>query len=410
MQFHHAKLANGLQIAGETNPQARSVAIGFFVKTGARDESPEVSGVTHFLEHMIFKGTERRDALKVNRDFDAIGSHPNAYTSEENTVFHASCLPEYLPAAVEILADVLRPSLRVEDFDLEKQVILEEIGMYYDQPSYSVYEAAKAAFFRGHPLGASVLGTPESITALSRQQMYDYFARRYVAGNITVIVAGNFDWDRLVELVQAQCGHWSNGPAERATPPWSGRADFQVICRETTAQEHAFLISPGPPANSDQRYAAEVLATVVGDDTGSRLYWALEDPGLLDAANMDFHEYEGAGAFYTYLSGEPENFQKSLKLAREVLGEVQRQGPKPNELATAKSKITSRIVRASEKPMGRMQALGYYWTYLKKYRTVDEELSSVEAVSIDSIRRLLDDYPLDRLTVTALGPLTEVSP
>lgn len=408
MQFHHTQLPNGLQIVGETNPANRSVAVGFFVKTGARDETPEVSGVTHFLEHMIFKGTARRDAHAVNRDFDAIGSHPNAYTSEENTVFHATCLPEYLPDAVEILADILRPSLRVEDFDLEKKVILEEIGMYYDQPSYSAYEAAKQAFFAGHPLGGSVLGTPDSITALSRDQMHAYFQRRYVAGNITAVVAGNYDWNQLVEVVTEHCRHWETGPAPRVLPQNTGTTAFQVLPRDQIVQEHAFLMSAGPAADSDHRYAAEVLATVVGDDTGSRLYWALLDPGLVDTASMDFHEYEGTGAFFTYLSGAPADFQESLLIARQVLRDVQGKGITDQELGTAKSKITSRIVRGSEKPMGRMQALGYYWTYLKKYRTVDEELAAIEAVSPDAIRQVLDTYRLDRVAVTALGPLEKL--
>jgi predicted Zn-dependent peptidase len=142
MPFHSQKLANGLQIIGETSPSARSVALGFFVRTGARDETPEVSGVTHFLEHMVFKGTPHRTALDVNLDFDRIGADYNAFTSEENTVFHAAVLPEYVPPAVDILADILRPSLRQEDFDMEKNVIIEEIGMYEDQPMWSAYDHA----------------------------------------------------------------------------------------------------------------------------------------------------------------------------------------------------------------------------------------------------------------------------
>src|SRR5229473_1039384 len=156
MPFHSQKLPNGLQIIGEVLPSSRSVALGFFVRTGARDEAPDESGVTHFLEHMVFKGTPRRTALDVNRDFDRIGAHYNAFTSEENTVFYAAILPEYLPQAVDVLSDILRPSLRVEDFDMEKNVIIEEIGMYEDQPMWSAYDHAKQAFFGEHPLGKSV--------------------------------------------------------------------------------------------------------------------------------------------------------------------------------------------------------------------------------------------------------------
>src|SRR5262249_47422700 len=197
---------------GETSPSARSVALGFFVRTGARDETPGVSGVTHFLEHMVFKGTERRTADDVNRDFDRIGAHYNAYTSEENTVFYAAIIPEYLSQAIDILADILRPSLRVEDFNMEKNVIIEEIGMYDDNPMWSAYDHAKQAYFTGHPLGNSILGTPDSIEALSRDQMYEYFRRRYVAPNVTVVAAGHFEFPQLVELAKERCGAWESGP------------------------------------------------------------------------------------------------------------------------------------------------------------------------------------------------------
>src|SRR6266404_7128192 len=168
MPFHSHTLPNGLQVIAETSPSARSVALGFFVRTGSRDEAEEVSGVTHFLEHMVFKGTPRRTALDVNRDFDRIGADYNAFTSEENTVFHAAVLPEYLPQAVDILADILRPSLREGDFDMEKKVIIEEIGMYDDQPGWCLFDHAKKAFFEAHPLGNSVLGSAVSITNLTR--------------------------------------------------------------------------------------------------------------------------------------------------------------------------------------------------------------------------------------------------
>src|SRR5438034_8314553 len=165
MPFHQHKLANGLTVIGETSPAAKSAAVGFFVRTGSRDEKPEVSGVSHFLEHMVFKGTPRRTAFEVNIDFDRIGANYNAFTSEENTVFYAAVLPEYLPQAVDILADILRPSLRGEDFDMEKKVIIEEIGMYDDQPMWSAYDHAKKLYFAEHALGNSILGTPDSIRA-----------------------------------------------------------------------------------------------------------------------------------------------------------------------------------------------------------------------------------------------------
>jgi predicted Zn-dependent peptidase len=405
VQFHQQQLPNGLQIIGETNLAARSTAVGFFVRTGARDETPDISGVSHFLEHMVFKGTPRRTALDVNRDFDVIGAHYNAYTSEENTVFHAAVLPEYLPQAVDILADILRPSLRVEDFDMEKNVIIEEIGMYDDQPMWSAYDAAKQAFFARHPLGNSVLGTRASITNLAQHQMLEYFTRRYIAPNITLVAAGNFDWQHLIRLAEQHCGQWPNGQAPREVQPSAGSDAFKVIAKDKVVQEHMFLLANGPTADSDLRYAAEALATAVGDESGSRLYWALVDPGLADSADTSYHEYEGAGAFFTYLSGEAERSQDNLHIALRVLDEVQRDGITAEEVQQAKSKLGSRLVRGSERPMGRMQALGFYWTYLKQYRTVDDDLRAVDAVTTQTVRELLDHHPVNQPAIVALGPL-----
>jgi predicted Zn-dependent peptidase len=348
VSFHKHALKNGLRIIGETNSSARSVALGFFVRTGSRDETAPVSGVTHFLEHMVFKGTPRRTALEVNRDFDRIGAHYNAFTSEENTVFYAAILPEYLPETVDILADILRPSLRTEDFDMEKNVIIEEIGMYEDQPMWSAYDAAKRAHFAGHPLANSILGSVQSIKSLKRDQMHSYFKRRYVAPNITVVAAGRFPWKRLLTQVDKHCGGWERGPVGRkGVRETKGAGTFQVVKKEKVTQEHVFMISPGPPVESPLRYAADILATVVGDDSGSRLYWALVDPGLADSADTSFHDYQGTGSFYTSFSCDPSKVEKNLEIAAKILREVRQNGITDDELRQAKSKIGSRVVRGS---------------------------------------------------------------
>jgi predicted Zn-dependent peptidase len=407
--FYKHALRNGLRIIGETNSSARSVALGFFVRTGSRDETAPVSGVTHFLEHMVFKGTPRRTALDVNRDFDRIGAHYNAFTSEENTVFYAAILPEYLPESVDILADILRPSLRTEDFDMEKKVIIEEIGMYEDQPMWSAYDAAKRAHFAGHPLANSILGSVESIKSLKRDQMHAYFKRRYVAPNITVVAAGRFPWKRLLSLVEKHCGGWERGAVGRkGVRETKGAGTFQVVKKEKVTQEHVFMISPGPPVESPLRYAADILATVVGDDSGSRLYWALVDPGLADSADTSFHDYQGTGSFYTSFSCDPSKVQTNLEITAKILREVRQNGITEDELRQAKSKIGSRVVRGSERPMGRMQAIGMTWTYLQTYRTVDQELKAFDSVSLKTIREVLDRYPIDRFTTLALGPMKKV--
>ncbi|OAI47906.1 zinc protease [Planctomycetaceae bacterium SCGC AG-212-F19] len=411
MTFHKHVLPNGLTIIGETSPSALSVALGFFVRTGSRDEAPQLAGVSHFLEHMVFKGTEKRSALDVNRDFDRIGAHSNACTSEENTIFYAAILPEYLPDAVDILADILRPSLRTEDFDTEKQVIIEEIGMYDDQPVWSAYDQARRLYFADHPLGNSVLGTKDSVGALTSEQMRNYFKSRYVAPNITVAAAGQFDFPAFVALIEKHCGQWPTGEAARVNLRETlGTGGFQVVTKPKVMQEHLFLLSAGPPVDSPLRYAAETLATIVGDDSGSRLYWDLVDPGLADSADMSFHEYEGTSCFFTSFSCEPARAGENLGIVRRLLHEVQTKGITEAELQQAKNKITSRVVRGGERPMNRMQAVGATWIYLHEYRTVDEELAAYEAVTLADIQTVRQRYPLDRITTLALGPLTELKP
>ncbi len=205
MEFRKHQLANGLEIVAECNGEAHSTALGFFVQTGARDETADVSGVSHFLEHMMFKGTAKRTAEDVNREFDEMGAHYNAFTSEENTVYYAAMLPEYQTAAVELLADIIRPSLRDEDFETEKQVIVEEIRMYEDQPPFGADDKCKAAHFGSHPLSRSVLGTVQSITDLRVEAMRQYFERRYSPGNISLVGAGRIDFDAAGRHGRAIC-------------------------------------------------------------------------------------------------------------------------------------------------------------------------------------------------------------
>jgi predicted Zn-dependent peptidase len=410
MSFHTHTMRNGLQILGETNPSALSTALGFFVRTGARDEVDGESGVTHFLEHMIFKGTEKRTAVDVNRDFDRIGADNNAFTSEENTVFHATVLPEYVPQAVEVLADILRPSLRQEDFDMEKSVILDEIARYDVQPAYACYDKAKQVFFGRHPLGQSVLGTTESITALKREQMVDYFQRRYVAPNILAVAAGRFDWPRFIALIEENCSKWQMGPTGRhGLIEAVGSGGLHPVQREKVSQEYVMFWAPGPAADSPMRYAAHVLSSIVGDYTGSRLYWELVDPGLADSADMGFSEYEKTGAFIISFSSKPEEASPNRRKVIEVLADVQTSSVSDDELTVARTKLASREVRAGERTYRRMLGIGRDWTYLHEYRTLDDELEAIDAVDAKAIRELLDRYPITNLTTVALGPLEKLN-
>jgi predicted Zn-dependent peptidase len=408
MTFHHTKLDNGLEIIAELNDRAYSVAAGFFVKTGSRDEAPEVAGVSHFLEHMTFKGTPRRDALAVNRDFDRVGAKHNAQTSEEDTFYHVTCLPEYLPRAFDVLADILRPTLREDDFETEKKVIIEEIRMYLDNPMSVAYEAAKSAHFGSHPLGNSILGTVESITALKVDKMREYFASRYSPANIVLGFAGKGNWDVLVGLASKHCGDWHGGPTSREAQPAHGTGAFRAILREEDQQQTVVGVCDAPPLETEDRYAAHLLATILGDHTGSRLYWALIDPGHADGAELSYQDYNRAGTFFTFLSCEPDSAQENLGRIAEVYHEVIGRGVTEDELTQAKNKVLARSVLRSERPMGRLASLGFHWAYRHAYLTVEEELDAFSRVTVQDVRRLLTDWPLWPMTIVSVGPTTEV--
>jgi predicted Zn-dependent peptidase len=408
MQFHHVTLDNGLEVIAELSDRSYSVAAGFFVKTGSRDESADLAGVSHFLEHMTFKGTPRRDAVAVNRDFDRVGAKHNAQTSEEDTFYHVTCLPEYLPQAFDVLSDILRPSLRNDDFETEKKVIIEEIRMYLDNPMSVAYEAAKAAHFGAHPLGNSILGTVDSITALGADQMREYFTGRYSARNIVLAFAGKSDWDTLVKLAKTHCGTWQGEAASRATAPVAKRCSSQSILRADDKQQTVVAVSNAPSLESPDRYAAHLLATIMGDHTGSRLYWTLIDPGLADGAELSYQDYNQAGALFSFLSCEPSETQANLERIAEVYRAAIEDGVTSDELAQAKNKVLARSVLRSERPMGRLASLGFHWMYRHAYLSVEQELEAFNKVTTADLRRLLNDWPLLPMTVVSVGPTTEV--
>jgi predicted Zn-dependent peptidase len=359
---------------------------------------------------MTFKGTAARDALAVNRDFDRVGAKHNAQTSEEDTFYHVTCLPEYLPRAFEVLSDILRPALGSEDFETEKQVIIEEIKMYMDNPMSVAYEAAKAAHFGAHPLGNSILGTVDSITALNVDSMREYFARRYSPSNIVLAFAGNAEWEPLVALAKNGCAAWVGGTASREATSVRGTRAFRAIKRAEDQQQTVVGVCDAPAMESQDRYAAHLLATILGDHSGSRLYWALIDPGLADGADLSYQDYNQAGAYFTFLSCEPAATEENLGIVAEVYRTMMSEGPTEQELLQAKNKVLARTVLRSERPMGRLASLGFHWMYHHKYISVEQEMESFQRVTLEDLKRVLDQCPLWPMTVVSVGPTTEVEP
>jgi len=413
--FLHERLPNGLDVVAEVQDTAFSTSVGFFVATGARHEPAGAAGVSHFLEHMVFKGPPDLSAEEINRAFDALGASANAFTDVEDTVYHAAVLPRHQRESVELLARMMRPALRDDDFRTEKGVIVEEIRMYDDQPPYGADERCRADFFGPHPLGASVLGSVASIEALPVGTMRDYHRRRYAPEGMTLVASGAVDFPGLVAAARRWCGDWEPAgsprpPADpvRETSPAPARspsAGVTRIVRPSAVLDYAVRMTAGPDERDPDRWAAALLGVVLGDGTGSRLYWELVDPGLADHATCGHHEYHDAGLFVTHVSGEAGRADELLERALDVYRAARRDGITAAEFARARDKAATRVVLSGEKPRRRLFDVGLEWAHFRRYRSVQETLAAVEKVSLDDVHRVLAAWPLDTGAATVVaGP------
>ncbi|QQE13383.1 insulinase family protein [Planctomycetota bacterium] len=405
IEFKKTTLDNGLTVIAEINPDAHTSSVGYLVNTGARDETPELMGVSHFLEHMVFKGTERRSADDVNREFDEMGANYNAYTSHEITFYFAHVLPEYLSQAIDLLGDIMRPSLRDDDFDMEKNVIIEEIGMYDDRPHWRLQDQLLEDYFGKHGLGYRVLGTPKTVGDMTSSQMRGYFVERYSPDNMIVAASGKLDFDQLVQDVENISGHWKPTGTKRTYKAPIFSLSKRTIDDPRSNRHYIGLMAPGPSAQDPDRYAAKVLADYLGDTEGSRIYWSLVDPGLADEADMAFLGYDRSGSFYAYASCDPQNGQEVESILLDVLSKAV-DNIESTELERAKNKLATQATLQGERPLGRMQAIAAQWAYQGKYSSLKEELDEFMAITEDDVRRVFNKYRFNPETILRLTPAT----
>jgi predicted Zn-dependent peptidase len=400
--FEH-QLDNGLTVLAEPIPTSRSFACGLFVRTGTRDEPRELNGVSHFLEHMMFKGSESRDAAEMNQIFDDLGANYNAFTTQEMTAYHAAVLPEFTRDVMEHLGHLFRPALREEDFETEKQVILEEIAMYADDPGHRLFEVTTAKHFAGHPLEMSILGPAETISGMKRNDMASYLQSHYGPRNTVLSVAGKFEFDQIVKLADEHYGHWEPVGFERQLQPVKAAGSTSHLTDEKLTRRYVMGLSAGPSAQDEDRYAAKVLADLVGDNDGSRLYWALVDPAICEEADLSPYPHDHAGSFALSLTCDPDKTEEAVGKAMDVLRNVGKD-LKDDEIERAKNKIAGGSVLHGESSNGRMRAIGAGWVYDGIYRPLSEELDDILAVTRQDVLALLEKYPFDPMTLVTLGP------
>ncbi len=404
MKYHQHQLDNGLTVIAECNPSAYLNAFGFFVRTGSRDEHADIGGVSHFLEHMVFKGTPNRSAEQVNLELDEMGSASNARTGEESTIYHSAVLPEFQTDMVGLLSDIMRPSLRDDDFEMEKQVIIEEIMMYQDQPPYGGHERIMELFFGAHGLGQSILGTEDSVGGLTADQMKSYFQVRYSPSNMALAASGCVDFDKLISDAERFCGDWENFSAERASSQADYRFGFETLHKPSSHQQYILQLAPGPSNHDERRFAFRVAMTILGDDGGSRMYWNFLDSGLAEQAGAGSYEYLDNGLVMSFVCCTPDEAQQNLGLLRQTQNEFQDRGVTEKELTLAKQKIASHIVLASEKTESRMFSVGAQWLAGHEFKTAQEIAEIYESLTLDDINQAIEDFPLDRSMTLVVGP------
>ena len=404
-RFSVTQFENGLTTVIEFMPDAVSTAVGFLVKTGARDEDAKVDGVSHFLEHMMFKGTERRGWQEINREFDQMGARYNAFTSWEETCYYAWVLNEEVYKALDLLSDMLASRLPEDEFTTEKKVILEEIARYQDMPDHVVFEEAMRTAFAGHRLSSNILGTPKSIGALTREQMLTYFRARYVPANIVLFACGNVQEPEFLAHVEKLWSTRTGPRADRTSQPPGFHSGRKTIVKSDVAREHIVMMWPMLPLSDRRSMAASLLGAVLGDDRNSRLYWALRHTGLAEEAGGGYWGFSDTGLMAVSASCDPAKSAQVSSILRAETAKL-KNGIKPDELQRAKNRARTSLVFSAETPFNRFRQLMHQWSTRRELLTAEEMLARVDEVKIKDLHTLLEDYPLDSEGVMAgLGPV-----
>ena len=399
------ELASGVRVITERVEGVRSAAIGFWIGAGSRDEPFARAGVTHFIEHLLFKGSSSYTAQDIAERFDAMGGELNAATSRETTVVYTRIPDDHLEVAVDVMTDmVFRP--RFQDVDSEREVVLEEIAMVDDNPSDLVHDLAAEVVFVGHPLGRPVIGRAEVIASVSRRALQSYHRSAYVGPNVVIAAAGNVDHDRFVELLAPRVTteekplRLVRKAAPRATPP---RATFQ---RKDTEQYHICLAAPGIGRTDDRRYAATLLDAIVGGSASSRLFQEIrEKRGMAYSVYTYGSQFVDGGQVGLYVGTREENLVECMEIVDAELRDVGAGNLRDGELERAKENVKGRLLLSLESTATRMTRLGKALVTSTDIVSIDETVERVEAVTPEEIAALAADiFSPEGLSAAGIGP------
>ncbi|MDR7417587.1 MAG: pitrilysin family protein [Armatimonadota bacterium] len=398
-------LPNGIRVVTETMSQVRTASLGLWVGTGSRYEAASQHGISHFLEHLFFKGTKTRSALAIAQAVDALGGQMNAFTDKEHTCFYVKVLANHLPAIVELMADMLLNSaFEPEAIEKERQVITEEIKTYEDSPDEVVQDLVAQTMWDGHPLGRSVIGTRKAVAKLSRDDFVRYIEKRYRADNIVISVAGDVAHAAVVDLVGRYFGTWDGKASVHPTETPAATAAVSIKMKDIE-QVHLCLAAPGRSQAADDRYVLAVLDNVIGGGMSSRLFQEIrETRGLVYTIASYAASYREGGMFVVYGAMSPENAPEVLRL---TIVEIARlaEGLEDAELERAKESLKGGIMLGLESTGSRMFKLGRSELYYGRQIDLDEILGRIDAVSVVDVQRMAAEiFAADRLAMAAIGP------
>jgi predicted Zn-dependent peptidase len=405
-------LPNGLRILTESIPAVRSVSFGVWVGIGSRDETPTLSGVSHFLEHLLFKGTKRRSALDISAEIEAVGGETNAFTAKEYTCYYARVLDADLPLAIDVVCDLVTDSVIAEaDVETERGVILEEIAMHDDEPGDEVHDVFTEAVYGSHPLGRLISGTVDTISALTRQQINTFYRKRYTPSTMVVTAAGNLDHAKVVKAVRAafdRAGRTDEAePAPRRSPEArvAVRTGQLAVRNKDTEQAHLVLGCAGYPRQDDRRFALGALNNVLGGGMSSLLFQQIrEQRGLAYSVYSYTSQYADSGLFAVYAGCAPGKVDEVLAITRDELARVARDGISAEEVERGKGMLKGGVVLGLEDTGSRMSRLGKGELLYDEMLSVDEVLRRIDAVTPEQVHAITVDLLNRPQSMAVIGP------
>ncbi len=404
-------LPNGMIILTEAMPHLRSVAMGAWIGAGSRHEAPEVNGISHFVEHMVFKGTTSRTAQHIAREVDAIGGNLDAFTGKETVCFNMKVLDEHTPKALDVLSDlVLHPTFAEEEIARERGVILEEIKMDEDNPDYLVHEIFTQSFWQGHALGKPILGTVKTVGSFKRETLLDFYGSRFHGGNVVFSAAGHIDHDRFVNMVTERFAALPAGEPLTVEAPPKTAAKIILRSKKSLEQVQLCLGVPSHPLADESRYASLLLNTILGGGMSSRLFQTVrEEHGLAYSIYSDLTPYRDTGSLCVYAGTSAD---KAVELIRLVMQEFRRIKENPvdaDELRRAKDQLKGNLLLSLESSGSRMSSLARQQMYFDHFFGPQEILERVEEVTVDDLQTMAQSlFHPERIALTMLGRLDGV--